>query len=75
MTRFVVDLGGVEMSEATQAELSTSIQKMVLNQVADLRVDKPLGFRFPREWWGIILHPDLDHLRGLEKQISDFAGR
>lgn len=73
MTRFVVDLGGVEMSKAAQSALSTNIQKMVLSEIAELRVDKPIAFKFPFDWWGIILHPDLGQIGGLEKELGEFA--
>ena len=68
--RFVVDMSDVEMSDKAAAEIQGSIQKSVLESLVDLRVSDNLAIRFPREWWGIILSPELDRLKGLDKEIN-----
>ena len=74
MPRFVVDLGDIDMSSAAQQELSASIQKTVLTHVSDLKYEKPFGTYFPRHWYGIILHPDLNRLPELEVDLGKRMG-
>ncbi len=62
MTRFVVDLGDIDLSRDVQAMISEDIQKTVLSHVARLQLEKPFVTKFPREWWGLIMH---DHFDGL----------
>jgi hypothetical protein len=62
MARFVVDLGDIEMSRDAQAEIAGDIQKAVLAHIARLEVDRPFVTKFPKEWWGLVMH---DHLEGL----------
>lgn len=71
MARFVIDTGDVEMSRDDQMELQTELQQVSLAHIARLGYDKPFAVKFPREWWGIILHPELDRIPGLEKEIGD----
>jgi hypothetical protein len=74
MARFVVDLGGIEMSEKAEAQLADDIQRAVLSQIAKADIKIPVAIKFPREWYGIILRPDFDGLPGLEKEIGRFIG-
>jgi hypothetical protein len=67
MPRFVVDLGDVQMDRDSQEALNAAIQKTALSFLADVRVDKPFVTRFPREWLGIIIRPDID---GLNKDLG-----
>lgn len=62
MPRFVIDLGDVPMDRDSEEELNMELQKTALAFLADIRVDKPFVTRFPREWLGIIIRPDIDIL-------------
>lgn len=62
MTRFVVDLGDIDLSRDVQAMISEDIQKTVLGHVARLQLDKPFVTKFPKEWWGLIMHDNFDRL-------------
>jgi hypothetical protein len=66
MTRFVVDLGDIALSREVQATISEDIQKTVLGHVARLQLDKPFVTKFPKEWWGLIMHDHFDGLFDLE---------
>jgi hypothetical protein len=70
MARFVIDTGDVEMDRTAELELQTSIQKVVLNHVAESGYEKPWVVKFPRDWYGIILHPDLDPIFDREAGIA-----
>ncbi len=70
MTKFVVDLGDIKMSKATQAHISTSIQKSVLANLADLQIDGPSVIGFPIEWRGLIIRRDLDQFKIGEQQVA-----
>ena len=73
MTRFVVDLGDIKMTEKAEADMADEIQKAVLGRIARLDVREPVAIKFPREWWGIIVRPDFDSLPGIEKEIMGFT--
>ncbi len=72
MSKFVVDLGKLELSEAQGAELSASIQEVVLAHLAKL--PKPatgfnLGSLGPRPGWlGIIIRPTWEEAADAVKQ-------
>lgn len=66
MTRFVVDLGDIKLSRDMQATISEDIQKTVLGHVARLKLDKPFVTKFPKEWWGLIMHDQFDGIFELE---------
>ena len=62
MTRFVVDLGDKEMSRELQATIAEDIQTTVLSHVARLQLDKPFVTKFPKDWWGLIIHDQFEGL-------------
>lgn len=71
MPRFVIDLGEIDMSEDDVERLNADLQKVALNHIAELRLDKPLAFKFPRPFpWGIIIGPDFDRVLQAEKQLT-----
>ena len=72
--RFVVDLGGVELSEKSIQQIESSIQKAALNALADVDFSGDLVARFPRLWLGIWLDRR-DGLQIDDKEITQFAVR
>lgn len=72
--RFVVDLGGVELSEKSIQQIESSIQKAALNALADVDFSGDLIARFPRQWLGIWLDKR-DGLQIDDKEIAKFAVR
>ncbi|MCV2887747.1 hypothetical protein [Ruegeria aquimaris] len=75
MARFVVDTGDLEMDRNSELELQADIQKMVLGHIARTGFEKPWVTKFPREWYGIILHPELGPLLEREKQLGGMLAR
>ena len=74
MPRFVIDTGDIEMSKEDTVALQTELQQVTMGHVARLGFDKPFGVKFPREWWGIILHPDLERLPEIEADLGKRFG-
>lgn len=68
--RFVVDLSSVKLPKDTEQRLQAAIQRSVLEVIAGLPHQGDLHIRFPREWIGIVLSPQIDALEGLDKQIG-----
>ena len=60
MTRFVVDLGDIELPKDLQMAISEDLQKTVLGHVAKLRWDDPFVVKFPKDWWGLIMRKRLE---------------
>jgi hypothetical protein len=65
MTRFVVDLGKLHISDEKKAEISASIQQVVLGHLANVQGASEseyslssFGARPP--WWGFILRESLE---------------
>ena len=52
-SRFIVDLGDVDIPEAASKRLNDKIQKAVLDELAGIDIAGDIGVRFPREWLGI----------------------
>lgn len=75
MTRFVVDTGALDIDKTSQLQLQEEIQKVVLAHVARTGFEKPWVTKFPHEWYGIILHPDLEPLLEREKLIGGMLDR
>ncbi|MEY8839554.1 hypothetical protein AB9K41_11050, partial [Cribrihabitans sp. XS_ASV171] len=59
----------------SELELQSGIQKLVLGHIAQTGFEKPWVTKFPRDWYGIILHPDLDPLLEREKEWGGMLGR
>jgi hypothetical protein len=74
MPRFVIDLGDIEMSPEAQASLNGDLQKVALGHLAGLRYEKPFAIRFPRDWLGLILRRDFEHIFGIEKELGALLG-
>lgn len=70
MTRFVVDLGDIQMTSEAEAQLADDIQKAALGYIARADIREPVAIKFPREWYGIILRPDFDGLKGAEEALA-----
>lgn len=71
MTRFVVDLGNIELSETATRELDAAIKTTVMSRLADMQLREPLVVKFPNTFpWGIIIGPDLDMVRETEKFLQ-----
>ncbi|GAB5437378.1 MULTISPECIES: hypothetical protein [Roseobacteraceae] len=75
MARFVVDTGDLDMDRNSELELQSDIQKLVLGHVARTGFEKPWITKFPHEWYGIILNPELDPLLGREKELGGLLAR
>lgn len=74
MPRFVIDTGDIDMSKEDVMHLQADLQSTTLGHVAKLGFEKPWVTKFPRHWYGIILHPDLDGIPGLEDSIGKQFG-
>ncbi len=79
MTRFVVDLGDIELSKDAQAAISADMQKVALAHISGMSAEKPYVIRFPRDWWGFILRQDFEAMlegeKALGRGILQSAGR
>lgn len=75
MARFVVDTGDLDMDRNSELELQSDIQKLVLGHIARTGYEKPWITKFPHEWYGIILHPELEPLLNREKELGGFLAR
>lgn len=71
MARFVIDTGDIEISKDDQMALQTELQQVAMGHVAKMGFDKPFAVKFPREWYGIILHPELGRIPELEKELGE----
>ena len=76
-SRFVVDLGDLKLSPGTKRRIEHGIQQAVLRELAALGGGRNLGFRFPRDWLGLILNSGkIVDLERVESQIkSGLLGR
>ncbi|WP_089993307.1 hypothetical protein [Cognatiyoonia koreensis] len=70
MPRFVIDTGDIDMSKEDVMLLQSDLQSTTLGHIAKLGYEKPWVTKFPRHWYGIILHPDLQGIPGLEEDIG-----
>ena len=70
MTRFVVDLGDLDVPEDLRRTISEDLQKTVLSHVAKLRFEDPIAIKFPKEWWGLIARRRLDHIIDAEAMLQ-----
>ncbi len=75
MARYIVDTGDLKMDRDSELELQSDIQRLVLGHVARTGFEKPWVTKFPRDWYGIILHPDLDPLLEREKEWGGMLAR
>ncbi|MFN7224933.1 MAG: hypothetical protein ACK4MS_13015 [Paracoccaceae bacterium] len=66
MTRFVVDLGDIDIPDDMRQTISEDLQKTVLAHVARLRLSDPLAIKFPKDWYGLIARKQLDHILDAE---------
>ncbi len=75
MSKFVVDLGKLELSDAQKTEISASIQEVVLAHLAKMPKPPASQFNFgslgPRPGWlGIILRPTWEEVVEAGKQYA-----
>lgn len=70
MTRFVIDIGDIEISKEDHLEIQSELQAVTLRHISKAGFDKPFVVKFPRDWYGAILNPDLDRIEGLERDIG-----
>ncbi len=70
MTRFVIDLGELELDADKRSEINEELQGTALEHLVKAQVSKPFAFRYPREWWGFILRDDIDILGTDLERIS-----
>ena len=76
MTRFVVDLGSLKLSEEQKSSISSAIQGVVLTQLGEQHHPLPGYYgHFPREWLGFILREKFDELQGAVKDVASLAKR
>ncbi len=75
MTRFVVDLGSVTLSEAKKNSIAAGIQALVISQLAEAEapVSRFVGL-IPPGWRGYILREELGALEQASRDIAGFAG-
>lgn len=70
MTRFVVDLGDLDVPDDLRKTISEDLQKTVLSHVAKLRFEDPVAIKFPRDWWGLIMRRRFDVLLDAEVTLQ-----
>lgn len=59
MTRFVVDLGDLDLPEDTRMSIAQDLQKTALAHIARIKFKDPFAIKFPKDWWGLIVRPDI----------------
>lgn len=62
MTRFVIDLGDLDLPEDTRKTIAEDLQKTALAHLARVRFTDPFAIKFPKDWWGLIVRPDIGGL-------------
>jgi hypothetical protein len=62
MTRFVVDLGDLDLPEDTRRTIAEDLQKTALAHLSRVTFKDPFAIKFPKDWWGLIVRPDLGSL-------------
>ncbi|WP_128514446.1 hypothetical protein [Tabrizicola thermarum] len=62
MTRFVVDLGDLDLPEDTRMSIAQDLQKTALAHIARIKFKDPFAIKFPKDWWGLIVRPDIGNL-------------
>jgi hypothetical protein len=82
MSRFVVDLGNMRLSDAQKDAIAGAIQQAVLTQIAS-HAPAPAGAAaaasagnyglIPLKWRGLIYRPQLGELGQAENDIERFA--
>ncbi len=70
MTRFVIDTGDLDMDRESELELQSQLQRVVLGHIAETGFEKPWVTKFPRDWYGAILNPEIDPIFDREGQIG-----
>jgi hypothetical protein len=72
MTKFVVDLGKLHISDEKKDEISASIHKAVLSHLTSIpRATESEYITLKRPfWWGFILRESLDELRQFEEETG-----
>lgn len=76
-TRFVIDLGKIEMSRDAKQQIEKNIQKAALNALAEIDFQGDLVARFPRDWYGgiIVLADQIREIEEINKAAQEFAVR
>lgn len=69
--RFVVDLSDMDLDKDILSNVERSIHSAVLQSLVAVRPEKELAIRFPVEWLGIIVNPDILQLRNLDQMIAE----
>lgn len=62
MTRFVVDLGDLDLPEDTRMTIAEDLQKTALAHISRIKFQDPFAIKFPKDWWGLIVRPDIGNL-------------
>jgi hypothetical protein len=76
MSRFVVDLGNVQLSEEENNAIAASIQEAVLSHFAASPPKQMTHMALiPIRWRGIVFRPTTSELEQAERQIEPFASR
>lgn len=77
MTRFVVDLGDLDLPEDTRMTIAEDLQKTALAHISRIKFQDPFAIKFPKDWWGLIVRPDIGNLLESEGllQKTIFAAR
>lgn len=75
MTRLVIDLGDIQMTRETEAQLADQAQQLALSYVAKADIKGPLAVQFPIDWIGIIVRPDFERLEKDVARVGEALGR
>jgi hypothetical protein len=70
MPRFVIDLGDIEFSREDEIALAADLQKTAMAHVARIQTAEPQAFKFPRDWYGLVMRKSFDLVFETEKQIA-----
>jgi hypothetical protein len=73
MSRFVVDLGDVPITDAQKNAIASSIQQAVLSHLATTPAHTTQLALIPKGWYGIVFRPNITELQQAEQQIEPFA--
>ncbi len=74
MARFAIDTGDIPMSKEDQDQLQSELQSVTLAHIARLGYEKSFAVKFPHEWRGILLHPDLQGIPDIEVEWDKRLG-
>ncbi|MCC3246808.1 hypothetical protein LG047_16040 [Methylocystis sp. WRRC1] len=75
MTRFVVDLGNLKLSDEQKQSIEASIQDVVMSHLGEIGDRPRRPTYFPPEWLGLIIRERFEELGDSVAEIGKFALR